>query len=113
MPQNEKFYLGYTLTQTDFESFSNSVMGICEISLCMSNITPPPLEFLSFLYTLYGQVSGNNSEVDIELHLNTKKVHAQLKKFLETRGEFVVILCYLEQMFSVVICNASYVFVKA
>ena len=33
----------------------------------MSNITPPPLEFLSFMYTLYGQVSGNNSEVVIEL----------------------------------------------
>ena len=35
----------------------------------MSTITPPPLEFLSFLYTLYGQVSGNNSEVDIELSI--------------------------------------------
>ena len=52
-------------TQTDSESFSNSVMGMCEISLWMSNITPPPLEFLSFLYTLYGHVSGNNSEVDM------------------------------------------------
>ena len=51
------------------ESFSNSVMGICEISLWMSNITPPPLEFLSFLYTLNGQDSGNNSEVDIELSI--------------------------------------------
>ena len=58
-----------TLTQTDSESFSNSVMGICEISLWITNITPPPLEFLSFLYTLYGQVSGNNSEVDIELSI--------------------------------------------
>ena len=33
----------------------------------MSNITPPSLEFLSFLCTLYGKVSGNNSEVDIKL----------------------------------------------
>ena len=52
-----------TLTKT----ISNSVMGICEISLWVSNITPPPLEVLSFLYTLYGQASGNNSEVDIQL----------------------------------------------
>ena len=58
-----------TLAKTDSESFSNSVMDICEISLRISNITPPPLEFLSFLYTLYGQVSGNNSEVDIELSI--------------------------------------------
>ena len=27
------------------------------------------LEFISFLNTLYGQVSGNNSEVDIELSI--------------------------------------------
>ena len=53
-----------TLTQTDFESFSNPVMGICEISLWMSNIRPPPLEFLSFLYTLYGQVSHSSMETD-------------------------------------------------
>ena len=61
----------FKLTQPDSESFSNSVKGMCdlEISLWMSNITPPPLEFLSFLYTLYGQVSGINSEVDIELSI--------------------------------------------
>ena len=41
--------------------FSNSLMGICEIFLWTSNITPPPWRFLSFLYTLYGQDSGNNS----------------------------------------------------
>ena len=58
-----------TLTQTDSESFSNSVIGICEISLRMSNITPSPLEFQSSLYTLYRQVSGNISEVDIELSI--------------------------------------------
>ena len=52
-----------TLTKT----ISNSVMGICGISLWVSNITPTPLEVLSFLYTLYGQASRNNSEVDIEL----------------------------------------------
>ena len=58
-----------TFTQTDSESFSSSVMGICEISLWMSNITPPPSRVLSFLYTLYGQDSRNNSEVDIELSI--------------------------------------------
>ena len=35
----------------------------------MSNITPPPSEFLSFLYTPYGLDSGNNSEVDKELSI--------------------------------------------
>ena len=30
-------------------------------------MTPPPWIFLSFLYTLYGQVSGRSSEVAIEL----------------------------------------------
>ena len=30
-------------------------------------MTPPPWIFLSFLYTLYGQVSGKSSEVAIEL----------------------------------------------
>ena len=49
-----EFLFVNTLTQTDSESFSTSVMGIFEISLWMSNITLPPLEFLSFLYTLYG-----------------------------------------------------------
>ena len=49
------------------ELFSSPVMGMCWISLWISNITPPPWRFLSFLYTLYGQVSGNNSEVAIEL----------------------------------------------
>ena len=58
-----------TFTQTDSESFSSSVMGICEISLWISNITPPPSRVLSFLYTLYGQDSGNNSEVDMELSI--------------------------------------------
>ena len=33
----------------------------------MSNITPAPSEFLSFLYTLNGLDSGNNYEVDKEL----------------------------------------------
>ena len=37
--------------------------------LWMSNITPPSSEFLSFLYTMYGNVSGNNSSVDIELSI--------------------------------------------
>ena len=36
----------------DSESFSSSVMGICEISLWISNITLPPSMVLSFLYTL-------------------------------------------------------------
>ena len=44
-----------TFTQIDSESFSSSVMGICEISLWISNITQPPSRVLSFLYTLYGQ----------------------------------------------------------
>ena len=30
-------------------------------------MSPPPWIFLSFLYTLYGQVSGKSSEVAIEL----------------------------------------------
>ena len=47
-----------TFTQIDSESFSSSVMGICEISLWISNITPPPSRVLYFLYTLYGQDSG-------------------------------------------------------
>ena len=58
-----------TFTQTDSELFSNSVMGMCEISLWISSITPPPLRFLYFLYTIYGKASGNNSEVDIELSI--------------------------------------------
>ena len=52
-----------TYTQTHSEFFSNSMIGMCEISLWTSNITPPPRRFLSFLYTLYGKASGNNSEV--------------------------------------------------
>ena len=62
------------LTQTDSESFSSSVIGICEISLWISNITPPPSRVLSFLYTLYGQDSGNSSEVDMELSIIFVKV---------------------------------------
>ena len=58
-----------TFTQTDSESFSSSVIGICEMSLWTSNVTPPPWIFLSFLYTLYGQVSGKSSEVAIELSI--------------------------------------------
>ena len=58
-----------TFTQTDSESFSSSVMGICEISLWISNITPSPSKILSFLYTLYGQDSGNSSGVDMELSI--------------------------------------------
>ena len=64
LPQNEKFCL-----QIDSESFSSSVIGICEMSLWTSNMTPPPWIFLSFLYTLYGQVSGKSSEVAIELSI--------------------------------------------
>ena len=56
-----------TFTQIDSESFSSSLMGKCEISLWISNITPPPSRVLSFLYTLYGQDSGNNSEVDMDI----------------------------------------------
>ena len=37
------------------------------MSLWTSNMSPPPWIFLSFLYTLYGQVSGKSSEVAIEL----------------------------------------------
>ena len=59
-----------TFTQTDFELFSSSVMGICEISLWISNITSPPSRVLFFLYTLYGQDSGNNSEFDIHRDVN-------------------------------------------
>ena len=33
-------------------------------------MTPPPWIFLSFLYTLYGQVSGKSSEVAIELSID-------------------------------------------
>ena len=58
-----------TFTQTDSESFSSSVIGIWEMSLWMSNMTPPPWIFLSFLYTLYGQVSGKSSEFAIELSI--------------------------------------------
>ena len=32
-------------------------------------MTPPPWIFLSFLYTLYGQVAGKSSEVAIELSI--------------------------------------------
>ena len=32
-------------------------------------MTPPPWIFLSFPYTLYGQVSGKSSEVAIELSI--------------------------------------------
>ena len=58
-----------TFTQTDSESFSSSVMGICELSLWISNITPPPSRVLSFLYTLFGQDSGKSSEADMELSI--------------------------------------------
>ena len=63
-----------TFTQTDSVSFSSSVMGICEISLWISNITPPPSRVLAFLYTLYGQDSGNNSEVDMELSIFVSRI---------------------------------------
>ena len=56
-----------TFTKIDSESFSSSVIGICEMSLWTSNIILPPWIFLSFLYTLYGQVSGKSSEVAMEL----------------------------------------------
>ena len=39
------------------------------MSLRTSNMTPPPWIFLSFLYTLYGQVSGKSSEVARELSI--------------------------------------------
>ena len=39
------------------------------MSLWTSNMTPPPWIFLSFLYTLYGQVSGKSCEVAIELSI--------------------------------------------
>ena len=58
-----------TFTQIDSESFSSSVIGICEMSLWTSNMTPPLWIFLSFLYTLYGQVSGKSSEVATELSI--------------------------------------------
>ena len=60
-----------TFTQTDSESFSSSVIGICKMSLWTSNMTPPTWLFLSFLYTLYEQVSGNgkSSEVAIQLSI--------------------------------------------
>ena len=58
-----------TFIQADFDLFSNSVMGMWEISLWISSMTPSPLRFLSVLYTLYGKVSGNNSAVDIELSI--------------------------------------------
>ena len=61
-----KLLFANTFTQTDSESFSSSLMGICEISLWISNIIPPPSRVLSFLYTLYGEDSGNNSEVDMD-----------------------------------------------
>ena len=69
LPHNEKFLFAKTLTQTDSELFSNSVMGICEISLWTSNITLPPWRFLSFLYTVHGQDCGNNSEGAMELSI--------------------------------------------
>ena len=58
-----------TSTQIDSKSFSSSVIGICEMSLWTSNMAPPPWIFLSFLYTLYGQVSGKSSKVAIELSI--------------------------------------------
>ena len=60
-----------TFTQIDSESSSSSEIGICEMSLWTSNMTPPPWIFLSFLflYTLYGQVSGKSSEVAIALSI--------------------------------------------
>ena len=39
------------------------------MSLWMRSITQPPWRFLLFLYVLYGHVSGNNSEVAIELSI--------------------------------------------
>ena len=39
------------------------------MSIRMSNMTPPPWTFLSFLCTLYGQVSGKSSEVATELSI--------------------------------------------
>ena len=48
--------------------------SVCEISLWRSNITPPKWRFLSFLYTLYGQDSGNNSEVAIELSMFVSRI---------------------------------------
>ena len=64
-----EFVFANTFIQIDSESFSSSVISICEMSLWTSNMTPPPWIFLSFLYTLYGQVSGKSSEVVIELSI--------------------------------------------
>ena len=58
-----------TFAKIDSESFSSSVIGTCEMSLWTSNMTPPPWIFQSFLYTLYGQVSGKSSEVAVELSI--------------------------------------------
>ena len=58
-----------TLTQTDSELFSSSDKGMCGMSLWIRSITPPPWRFLSFQNMLYGHVSGNNSEVAIELSI--------------------------------------------
>ena len=49
--------------------FSSSDKVMCGMSLWMRSITPPPWRFLSFLNMLYGHVSGNNSEVAIELSI--------------------------------------------
>ena len=58
-----------TFTQIDSELFSSSVIGICEMSLWTRNMTPPPWIFLTFLYALYGQVSGKGDGPDIKLFI--------------------------------------------
>ena len=62
-------FISKHLTQTDSDLFSNSVIGMCGKSLLISNMTPPPSRVLSFLYKRYVKVSGNNSELEIELSI--------------------------------------------
>ena len=63
------FLFTKSLTQTDSESLSNSLRGMCGMSLCTSSITPLLFKVLFFLYTLYGKDSGNNSDVNMELSI--------------------------------------------
>ena len=50
-----------------FFSTKITVIGMCETSLWISSMTP---------YTLYGKVSGNNSEVDIELSIFVSRLYS-------------------------------------
>ena len=60
-------------------------------------MTPPPYIFLSFLNTLYGQVSGKSSEVAIKLSILVSWIATTCG---ESQGKQAISVCFMEGLYS-------------